>query len=99
MLSQRFPTHYDGIVAGDPGYRLPITASNTRLFIRTLAPLAIAAGQFDASGVPLINKTFTDADFQLVANAVLSACDALDGLVDGISSNLAACRDAVVLPR
>ena len=98
MLSQRFPTHYDGIVAGDPGYRLPITAANTQLFIRTLAPLAIAAGQFDASGIPLINKTFTDGDFQLIANTVLSACDALDGLVDGMSNNLAACSNAVVLP-
>jgi feruloyl esterase len=99
MFSQRFPTYYDGIVAGDPGFRLPYTTAEIPLLVQLFAPLARAAGQLDASGTPLINKVYTDADLQLASDAIMAACDRLDGLVDGMSSNLAACTDPVVTPK
>ena len=100
LMSQRFPTYFDGIVAGDPGFHLPNMGSSAPAFlIQTLAPLATAAGQVSTTGLPLVNKVFTDADIQLISNAVSAACDGLDGLVDGISNNLAACTDAVVVPQ
>ena len=43
-----------------------------------------------------MNKTFTDEDLALVSGAVLGACDALDGLADGMIDNFPACtRDLV----
>ncbi|MFT3804310.1 MAG: tannase/feruloyl esterase family alpha/beta hydrolase [Burkholderiaceae bacterium] len=99
LMSQRFPENFDGIVAGAPAISLPYHASYAPYLLKTFAPLAQAAGQVDANGVPLINKTFTDADVQLISDAVLQACDALDGLADGIAHNDAACTDAVVQPK
>ena len=99
MMSQRFPTHYDGISAGAPPMRQPYMASYSPYLAQTLVPVAAAAGYRDAQNRPLIAKLYTDADFQLVSNAILDACDSLDGLKDGISSNLGACTDAVVVPK
>jgi feruloyl esterase len=98
MLTQRFPTHFDGIVAGDPLVHIPYSASYGAYIVQSIAPLAIAQGNVDASGTPLLNKTFTDADVQLVASTVNNTCDALDGLADGMSLNTAACTDALVKP-
>ena len=67
--------------------------------LQTLAPLAIAGGHIDANGRPLINKVYSNGDLQLVSNAVLAACDSLDGLLDGIANNIDACTDAVVMPK
>jgi feruloyl esterase len=51
-----------------------------------------------STGAPLLNNTFTDQDLQLVSKAVLDACDALDGLVDGMVNKPLACTTAVVTP-
>src|SRR5262249_27786624 len=48
---------------------------------------------------PFLNKTFTDEDLDLAAQAILSACDRLDGLEDGIIDNFPACTPAVVTPK
>lgn len=98
-MTQRFPAHYDGVIAGAPAISLPYHASYAPYLLKTFSQLAVAQGNVDAGGVPLINKTYTDQDVQLIANAVVQACDALDGLVDGISNNTAACTDAVVYPK
>lgn len=95
-VAERFPTYYDGVVAGDPAIRLPVSAAYAPYLLQTFALLAVAQGNIDANGVPLINKTYTDADLQLFSKAVVDACDALDGLADGISNNVAACTPALV---
>jgi feruloyl esterase len=91
LMSQRFPEHYDGIVAGDPTLHLPLGPlagiHTTQLF----AGLARRAGHALPDGQPAIGMTFSDPDLQLVREAVLKACDALDGLADGIVDNLPAC--------
>ena len=101
LLAQRFPTHYDGIVAGCPAMSTPVVAGYSSLLAQSFAPLALAAGFFDPAVPtrPLVNKVFTDADWQLFANAILKACDAQDGLADGMVNNFAACTDAVVFPQ
>jgi feruloyl esterase len=78
MSAQRFPADYDGIVAGAP-------ANNwTRLM----------AGDFDAT-----LAVFTDAASQLTPAALsvlyrgaLAACDASDGLSDGVIGDPQRCR-------
>ena len=98
-IAQRYPRDFDGIVAGAPALSIPYMSAYVPHILQTLAPLAIKAGHLDASGRPLFNRVYTDRDFQLVSNAVLEACDALDGLKDGIANNLNACTDAVVVPK
>jgi feruloyl esterase len=100
MMSQRFPTYFDGILACSPGFKLAKAA----LFghaadAQALAEVAKAAGIFDRFGQPLLNKTFTDEDLDLAAQAITSACDSLDGLQDGVIDNFPACTPAVVTPK
>lgn len=91
MLSQRFPSHYDGIAAGAPGYQLPKAGISGAWTTQSLAPAAVGV---DAQGVPLINKAFSDPDLHLLSQSILGTCDALDGLADGIVDNYAACQAA-----
>src|SRR5579864_301007 len=100
MMSQRFPSYFDGILACSPGFKLAKAA----LFghaadAQALSEVAKASGVFDRFGQPLLNKTFTDEDLDLASYAILSACDALDGLEDGIIDNFPACTPAVVAPK
>lgn len=89
-FAQRFPDEFDGIVAGAPGFSLPRAALaeawDTQAFEslvpaekRTTDPRALAG-------------TFSDAQFAEVREAILSACDAEDGVKDGITANFGACR-------
>ena len=98
-IAQRYPQHFDGILAAAPAVDIPHMTAYVPLILQTLAPLAIAGGHVDAAGRPLINKIYTNADLQLVSNAVLEACDALDGLKDGIANHIDACTDAAVAPK
>lgn len=96
VASQRFPTYFDGIVAGDPGFDLPKAAVAEAWNEQALAPLAT---RLSTNGQPYLPDTFSDADLALAANAILAACDDLDGLVDGIVDNYAACTNWRVYPQ
>lgn len=89
MFSQRFPAHYDGIVAGAPGYQLPKAGISGAWTTQSLAPAAVGV---DPDGAPLVNKSFSDPDLYLLTQAILGSCDALDGLADGIVGNYSACQ-------
>jgi pimeloyl-ACP methyl ester carboxylesterase len=93
LMAQTFPRHFDGIVAGDPGILRPFTSANGSYGTQVFAKIATS---FDSAGNPLINKTYTDQDLLLVRNAVLAACDRLDGLEDGIVDNMPACTSQLV---
>src|SRR3954466_6224097 len=85
-MSQRFPQHFDGIVAGDPFYLPPeISLSETWGLEHIIAVSPIVDGK------PQYLQSFTLADQNLFTNAILAACDHLDGLVDGVIDNAAAC--------
>jgi len=86
VASQRFPNYFDGIVSGDPGFDLPKAAVAEAWNEQALAPLAT---KLSTNGQPYLPDTFSDADLALAANAILAACDALDGLTDGIVDNYA----------
>nr|WP_241013150.1 tannase/feruloyl esterase family alpha/beta hydrolase [Burkholderia sp. Tr-20355] len=77
--AQRWPADYDGIVVNRPALNYTgLRLSNVALG-RALY-LNNGAGWLDVA------KTV------LLQNAVMSACDALDGVADGIVSNVAACK-------
>jgi feruloyl esterase len=95
MAAERFPELFDGIVAGNPGFDLPRAGLAEAYNEQALAPLAT---RFDVNNQPYIPDTFPPQDLQVVSAAILSACDALDGLVDGIVDNFPACTSQRVYP-
>ncbi len=95
VASQRFPDYFDGIVSGNPGFDLPRAAVTEAWNEQQLAPLATRT---DVNGQPYLPPTFPPQDLEVASAAILSACDGLDGLVDGIIDNYTACTDDVVFP-
>jgi hypothetical protein len=97
MMSQRFPAYFDGILACSPGFQLPKAAVFGEAgAAQAYGALAKSMGVYDRFGQPLLNKTFTDEDLDLAASAILAACDALDGLTDGIIDDFPHCTTETV---
>lgn len=92
MLTQRFPGHFDGVIAGAPLLEAPKAALVRPAFItQVYADLARKQGLVDRNGLPFINRSLTDDDLNVLAGEVAKSCDALDGVVDGISQDFKAC--------
>ena len=89
MFTQRFPHFFDGVIAVAPAMRVSegatIAAAWTVQKFMSVAP----AG---ADGQPVLARAFTDAQLKRVAVGVLDACDANDGLKDGLVQDVSACR-------
>ncbi len=96
LMAQRFPHHYNGVVAGAPVLHLPLGPLSGLYTTQVFAGLASRSGLSHANGTPAISKTYSDPDLLLMRNAVLAACDRLDGLADGIVDNLPACTKPLV---
>lgn len=96
LMSQRFPQHYDGIIAGDPVLHIPLGPLSGIYTTQLFAGLATRSGKLLPNGQPAIGLSYSDQDLMLVRNAVLSACDSLDGLADGVVDNLPSCTTAKV---
>uniref|UniRef100_E1T946 Tannase and feruloyl esterase n=1 Tax=Burkholderia sp. (strain CCGE1003) TaxID=640512 RepID=E1T946_BURSG len=77
--AQRWPSDYDGIVVNRPALNYTGLRLSNVVLGRALY-LNNGAGWLDVA------KTV------LLQNAVMSTCDALDGVADGIISNVAACK-------
>ena len=88
MAAQRFPATFDGVVAGDPGFRLSHAAIAQAWDVRAF----LRAAPHGPDGQPVLADALTPDDLRLVSDAVLKACDALDGLADGSVDAPSACR-------
>lgn len=95
ILSQRFPTVFNGIVVGDPAMRTGFS----NLAIGQWIPVAYnQASPKDASGKPEIAKFLTEGQRKLFVDELLRKCDALDGLKDGMIFDPLGCHfDPAVL--
>ncbi len=78
MEAQRFPDDYDGIIAGDP--------ANPKAYINTWT-------------LNINKRVFKEPDafippskFPMIHRAVVNACDALDGVKDGLIENPMTCH-------
>jgi pimeloyl-ACP methyl ester carboxylesterase len=89
MFTQRFPSYFDGVIAMAPAMRVSKGATVAAAW-DTQAFQAIAPAGDD--GKPVLSKALSDADLGLVRKGILDACDAQDGLADGLVSNPAACK-------
>lgn len=98
MAVQRFPQEFDAALIGYPGFHLA-HASIAQLWDgQAFADVARKLGQLGPDGVPLINKAMSDDDIVVAQQAILAACDRLDGTKDGMIENFTACTTARVLP-
>ena len=78
MEAQRYPGDFDGIIAGAPGY------NRTDVAFQTLG-MAQATHVSPESFIPA-------GKYQVLHQAALDTCDALDGLKDGLIADPPACR-------
>jgi pimeloyl-ACP methyl ester carboxylesterase len=75
----RYPRDYDGVVANYPAYNVTLLH---------FASLNVAKALYGDGGAGWINAAKT----KVLTAAVRTACDSLDGVVDGVISNVAACH-------
>jgi len=88
ILSQRYPTVFNGIISGDPAMRTGLS----NLAIGRWIPIAFnQVAPKDANGKPIIEQAITDNDRKLIKDALMTKCDARDGLADGLISDPLAC--------
>ena len=89
VAAARSAGEYDGILAGNPGFNLPRAAVAQLYGAQQYAKVASAQ---TPAGLPDLQSAFTPAELTLVSNKVVAQCDALDGLADGIVSDVKACQ-------
>ncbi len=87
MAAMRYPLEFDGVVAGNPGFRLSRAAMGEAWDSQQL----MAAAPRNAAGKPIIANALTQQDLDAVAAGVLARCDARDGLKDGIVNAWESC--------
>lgn len=83
MAAQRYPTEFDGIVAGNPGFRLSKAALGSLWDVRQLERIAPKKALWQA---------LTQQDLDLVSKEIIAKCDAQDGLEDGIVAAYGQCN-------
>lgn len=88
LMAQRYPTYFDGIVAGAPAMR----TGYSNLATRTVAVALNQVAPKDAGGQPIPGEALSDADKKVVIDGLLNACDAADGLKDGMIFATRACK-------
>jgi hypothetical protein len=88
LMTQRYPSYFDAVVSGDPAMRTGFSQIGNNW-------AAVAFNQIapkDDAGRPQPNKVFSESDKKLIVNGILNACDANDGLKDGMVFNTRACK-------
>lgn len=87
IMSQRYPTYFDGIVSGAPAMRTGLSNLGDRwvqVHLNTISDR-------DENGQPIPGTAFTDDQQAHIVDSIVTRCDALDGAEDGLIFNQAAC--------
>jgi len=87
LMAQRYPTYFDGIIAGAPAMRTGYSGLGDRW-------VAVALNQIapkDAAGKPIPAQIFSESDKKLIVDTLLNVCDGKDGAKDGMIFNTRAC--------
>jgi Tannase and feruloyl esterase len=95
IAAARYSDQYDGILAGAPGFHLPKAATAQLWKVQQYASIATSTIATGANaGQPDITSAVTPAEFQLLGKQITAKCDALDGVTDGMVSDVKACQAA-----
>lgn len=81
MAATRLPEMFDGLLAGYPGFNLPKAAVQHAWDMQ--AWTSVNAD---------IAKAFSRDDMMVLAKGIVAACDALDGLADGVVADMDGCQ-------
>ncbi|MES2634193.1 MAG: tannase/feruloyl esterase family alpha/beta hydrolase [Pseudomonadota bacterium] len=91
VAASRYPAQYDGYLATSPGFNLPKAAVAQLYGAQQFAKVATDTANLETA-LPQVER-------KLIANAILTRCDALDGSADGLVQDVQACRSAFDLAR
>ncbi len=97
-FAEYYPEAFDGILAGAPGMSLPRAALGHPWSAQVFGAV-VGAGRNKSVPVAKLADSLTDGDLQLVRQAILEACDADDGLKDGIVGAIGQCTTKKVHPQ
>ena len=88
LMVQRYPTYFDGVVVGAPAMRTDVSG----IADEWVAVMLNQVAPTDDAGRPITRQALSDADKRTVIDGILNACDASDGVNDGMVFNTSACR-------
>ena len=102
VMSQNFPSFFDGILAGAADFDQEAQALTDTYSIEqflnvynsnySLPALSFVNQPAPQPPAPIVYPAFPAADQGLLEAALLQTCDALDGVADGVVDNLPACK-------
>jgi len=96
VAASRLPDEYDGVLANAPGINLPKASMSNLSQVKRWDTVATTRV---VNGLPDFESALPAAERRLIANAILTRCDNLDGVVDGLVQDIEACRGAFDLAR
>jgi feruloyl esterase len=88
MMTQRYPLQFDGVISGAPAMRTAFSGIGDRWVAATLNEIAPK----NAQGQPVTRDALSESDKKTVIDGLINACDAGDGLKDGMIFNVNACK-------
>jgi feruloyl esterase len=91
VAASRFTEHYDGFLANAPGIHLQRSAATNLSNVKRWDSVATTKRVNNQAD---LESALPKSERQLIANAILRKCDGLDGAVDGLVQDIAACRKA-----
>jgi feruloyl esterase len=86
IMSQRYPSYFDGIVAGSPAMR----TGHSNLATRTVTVALNAVAPKDANGQP--GQALSLSDKRVLISKLIEECDARDGIRDGMIFDVTGCK-------
>jgi hypothetical protein len=88
LMAERYPTYFDGVVAGSPAMRTSYSGIGDRWVAASLNEIA----PNDDKGQPVTRNALSDSDKKTVIEGLLNQCDTLDGVKDRMIFNTKACH-------
>jgi hypothetical protein len=88
LAAQRYPLEFDGVIAGAPNMRINYAVLGldwVNVQLNQVAPRG-------TDGQPVTREALSSTQKQAVIDGIRNACDANDGLRDGLVFNTIACR-------
>jgi feruloyl esterase len=88
LMTQRYPTYFDGVIAGAPAMRTSYSGIGDRWVAVTLNEIAPK----NAQGQPVTRDALSESEKKAVIDGIVNACDANDGVKDGLIFDINSCK-------
>ena len=88
LMTQRYPTYFDGVVAGAPAMR----TGHSNLATRSITVALNRIAPKGPDGRPVPGGALSDGDRRAIIAKILEVCDARDGVKDGMIFDVTGCN-------